>query len=839
MIHYFIGHLGHLATIAAFVTILLAAFSYYKYATVGGELQKAWKQNARTLFYVHAISVLLIVISLFVIVYNHYFEYHYAYSHSSRDLPVHYLISSFWNGQEGSFLLWMFWHAVIGILFIHLSGKWESSAMFFFSLVQAFLSSMILGIVIFNLKIGSSPFLLTRDVLDVPIFQMNPDFIPSDGAGLNPLLQNYWMVIHPPTLFLGFAATIIPFALVLAGLWKGEVKAWVKPALPWSIAAAAVLGTGILMGGYWAYETLNFGGYWNWDPVENAVYVPWLILVASIHTMILFKNSNTALRLSVILVVSMYVLILYSTFLVRSGVLGDSSVHSFTDLGLSGQLLLYLLFFLGLSVVFMVRRWKEIPMDQKEASVYSREFWIFIGVTVLSLMAFQVILPTSIPVFNALLGTFNIDSNLAPPADQVGYYTKWQLWFAVAVAILSGTGQFFYWKKMKPELLKEALLIPLLLTLVFSGLVIYLAQIYNVVFIVLLTTSVYSIVANAKIMIDLARKRVALSGGSVAHIGVALMLIGILASSGYSKTISRNNSGLLLFNDLTEDRANENVENLLLWYNDPEKMTDFSVRYTGKKVELRNYSGLMDLNNLRSTDDPSLMVVREDVKIGRKQFQKGDTLKVHPENTYYEVTYTENDGDVFRLYPRWQINPQMGNVVSPDIRRTVTKDMYTHLMAISNPPSEKEWTQEDELIVRLDSTFFVHDYIAELKKVERVDVVEGVAIEGDDLAVKAVVDIQGPNGGIYTLTPYYILKDRVPYSMPATLSELGVKLTFNEIRPAEETFVFGLETAQQDYIILKAIVKPGINILWLGTVVLVIGFGIATYRRFVDFYKSK
>jgi cytochrome c-type biogenesis protein CcmF len=164
-----------------------------------------------------------------------------------------------------------------------------------------------------------------------------------------------------------------------------------------------ILGMGIIMGAYWAYVTLNFGGYWNWDPVENAVYVPWLILVASIHTMITFKKSSTALKTSIVLVIMTFILVLYATFLVRSGVLGDSSVHSFTDLGLSGQLLIYLLFFSFVAIFLAARAWKHIPTSEKEASVYSREFWVFIGATTLSLMAFQVIVPTSIPVWNAVV----------------------------------------------------------------------------------------------------------------------------------------------------------------------------------------------------------------------------------------------------------------------------------------------------------------------------------------------------------------------------------------------------------------------------------------------------
>ena len=166
----------------------------------------------------------------------------------------------------------------------------------------------------------------------------------------------------------------------------------------------AILGLGILMGGYWAYETLNFGGYWNWDPVENAVYVPWLILIASIHTMITYKNSETALKASIVLVIAVFIAILYSTFLTRSGILGDSSVHSFTDLGLSGQLLLYLLFFIVGAIVLSIVRWKEIPSTEKEASVYSREFWIFIGATTLCLMGFQVLAGTSIPVVEFYFG---------------------------------------------------------------------------------------------------------------------------------------------------------------------------------------------------------------------------------------------------------------------------------------------------------------------------------------------------------------------------------------------------------------------------------------------------
>ena len=221
--HYFVGDLGHLFVITSFISALISSFAYLKASTILDlKQQEAWRINGKVSFFVHAASVLGVCTTLFVIISNHYFEYHYAYNYSDLKLPSYYLISTFWNGQEGSFLLWLFWHAVLGIILIATNKFWEAPVMTIFSLVQAFLASMILGIVIpgLDFKIGSSPFILLRDaMLDAPIFKAQPEFIPKDGQGLNPLLQNYWMVIHPPTLFLGFALTVVPFSYCIAGLW--------------------------------------------------------------------------------------------------------------------------------------------------------------------------------------------------------------------------------------------------------------------------------------------------------------------------------------------------------------------------------------------------------------------------------------------------------------------------------------------------------------------------------------------------------------------------------------------------------------------------------------------
>lgn len=839
MIHYFIGDLGHLFVITSFVASLVTAFVYFKAATAS-ELGKKnfWLLNGKVSFYIHAFAVLGICIALYTIIANHYFEYHYAYSYTDRKLPVYYLISTFWNGQEGSFLLWMFWQALIGIVVIHTNKFWEAPVMTMFALVQAFLASMILGVVIpgLNLKIGSSPFILLREVMhDAPIFQSQPDFVPKDGNGLNPLLQNYWMVIHPPTLFLGFALTLVPFAFCMAGLWLKKYRDWVRPALPWALMGGAILGLGILMGGYWAYETLNFGGYWNWDPVENAVFVPWLILVAAIHTMITYKNSETALKASVILVIATFVFILYSTFLTRSGVLGEASVHSFTDLGLSGQLLVYMGFFLAAAVVLSIIRWREIPSTKEEASVYSREFWIFIGATTLCLMGFQVIAGTSIPVVNKVMGLVGIDSRLAPPADAIAYYSKFQIWFAIALGLLSAIGQFFWWKKIDKDKLKKELTTPALITLVLFALIITTTKVYTPSYILLTLAGVFTVVANAKVLTSVIKSSPGLSGGAVAHIGVGLMLVGVMFSAGYSKVVSLNNTGMLISKEFSEEF---NRDNLLLFIHEPRTMWGYEIEYQGERLEPRYQSGYIRKSDVSTTSDKDKVIAKRDIAIDGKTYKANDTIEVRGENTFFEIELRKGNKK-YTLHPRAQINPDMGGLLaSPDIYRTVGADLYTHVSSVMNPTEEQDWSKLEEIMAKQSQEFFANDYVAVLESVDRVLEVEGIPLGNQDVAVKAKIRVQGERGD-YIAEPIFLIKDKVVGRIPDEVKDLGLKFTLLNIHPESGQFSIGINTRQKDWVVIKAMEKPYINVLWLGTVVVMAGFGIAMVRRFREFKKMK
>jgi cytochrome c-type biogenesis protein CcmF len=840
MMHYFIGDLGHFFVITSFVAALITAFAYFKATTESDILKKeSWRINGRVSFYVQAVAVLGIAVTLFIIIGNHYFEYHYAYSHSDRKLPVYYLISTFWNGQEGSFLLWMFWHAVLGIILIRTNKFWEAPVMTIFALVQAFLASMILGIVLpgIEIKIGSSPFILLRDAMQsAPIFKTQPEFIPVDGMGLNPLLQNYWMVIHPPTLFLGFALTLVPFSFCMAGLWLKKYRDWIRPTLPWALIGGAVLGLGILMGGYWAYETLNFGGYWNWDPVENAVYVPWLVLIAAIHTMITYKNSETALKASVVLVIAAFILILYSTFLTRSGILGDASVHSFTDLGLSGQLLVYLFFFLGAAVVLAIVRWREIPSTEKEISTYSREFWIFIGAIVLCLMGFQVIAGTSIPVINKIIGLFSTEGKLAPPSDAIAYYSKFQVWFAITVGILSAVGQFFWWKKIDWKILLQQLLLPLLGASLVTVILMNVFAVYNPVYALLMLAGLFTAFANGKILVSLLKSSPGLSGGAVAHIGVGLMLIGIMFSAGYSKIVSINNTGLLYNREAGEEF---NRDNLLLFVNEPRTMWGYNIEYRGERLEPRHHAGYIAKNDVKFTPDKDKVIALHDLSAGSNHYKANDTIEIKGENTYYEIELSKGDKH-YTLFPRAQINQDMGGLLaSPDIYRTVKADLYTHVSSVMNPDDEKDWSKLEETRVHQAQEFFANDYVSVLESVDRIYEIDGVTLSKESIAVKAKIRVQGERGDYYAEPIFLIREDKMVARLSDEINDLGLRFTLLNIHPENNEFTIGINTRQKDWVVIKAMEKPFINVLWIGTLVLMAGFGIAMTRRFREFSKMK
>lgn len=815
------------------------------------------------MFYVHSFAVVLIFFTLFFIIHQHYFEYQYAYQHSSTELPVYYMISCFWEGQEGSFLLWMFWHAFLGLILIRKAGSWQAPVLAVIALAQVVLGSMLLGFNIGDFKIGSSPFQLMREhnpeALLIPVLEKvgkaNYLQIFKDGNGLNPLLQNYWMVIHPPTLFFGFAATIVPFAFAFAGLWTRRTKEWTIPALPWALVAVLVLGTGIIMGGYWAYESLNFGGYWAWDPVENASLMPWLLMITATHLLLINKSTGKYPVLTLVMTVFSFFMVLYATFLTRSGVLGNASVHSFTDLGLSGQLLLLLFLFIFLtfaltfkkqlhawlyfligflaimvlalvdfktdtfviSVIgtiiflaatswFIYNLFKVYGTNIETDKLYSREFWMFVGSMVLLLSGFQIITMTSIPVFNKLFGT----SKASAGPD---YYNAVQIWFAMGIVILTAIGQYFKYKQSDVKKVLESIANSLLVAIVLAVGALFLFNIWKVEYLLFLIASLYAVTGNLHYLIVGLKGKIKVAGGSIAHVGFGLMMIGVLVSSVNKKVLSVNNSGTGYFAETTADgkvdqtAKTNNKENILLVKNKKTMFADGKLRATFRSV---------------SEEKP---------------------------NKYFEVKYDVLDEkgqirDSFVLKPNSQNNPKMGLISNPDTRHFLTRDIFTHITYESSMEEqvEKEFENFATDTVRIGESFPTADGNRQLT-LQKINVLEAPgATQRLHLQAEIVVSNLGDT---FIARPEFISEDQIRFK-ESVINQAGVMVLFDRViqdpnDPKSMLFVISSATRKpiMDYIILKAIEFPYINLLWLGTFVLIFGFTLSIIQRFKEFRRRE
>lgn len=805
--HLLPGQLGHFFIVLSIVASLVATFAYFKTTRLNGHTDAIyWKRLARYAFIIEVVSVFAVFAILFYIIRNHLFEYKYAWQHSSRSLEFKYLLSCFWEGQEGSFLLWSVWHSVLGLILIRTAKKWEAPVMTVVSFAQFCLATMIAGIYVFGVNVGSNPFILLRDsgVLDnAPGLHINfdvtqplrPDYMLSitDGNDLNPLLQNYWMVIHPPVLFLGFASTLIPFAFAIAGLWTRKHSEWTRPALPWALFSAAALGIGIMMGAAWAYESLTFGGYWAWDPVENASLVPWLILVAGIHTVLIYNHTGHSLRTSYLFMILTFCFVLYSTFLTRSGVLGEASVHAFTDLGMNWQLMLFMFIFLVPSLVLLFRRYREIPNIQKEESASSREFWMFIGSLVFFLSSIVIIGKTSLPVFNKMFNT-----NIAAPEDQEFAYNQIQIFVAIIVAVLSGFSQYLRYKGTPRKAFWKKIWIPTLISVVLATVAIIFGEIrYDIkgpMFLaaiwLAIACSIYTVVTNAGYIWLGMKGKLSLSGGSISHFGFGLVLVGILVSSSNKEILSYNRGGIPI--DFGAESKEKTGENLTLVKGLPMRMGKFDVTY------------------LRDSAHP------------KKQ------------QWYYEIHFkSREDDEEFTLFPNAFVNYKgnEGLMANPDSRHYWDHDVFTYISALPNPEKNEDTATFRNVGLKPgDSVFYSRGFIVLEKLVSK----DSLPIEGftaDDKATIATMKVQSFNKTSYTSEALLLERNGSSHSIPDTVMSESLVLRLNKVEGDMAEIGLKESSALLEYVTLKAYKFPYINILWVGIIITAIGIIISMVRR--------
>ncbi|MEZ4950981.1 MAG: cytochrome c biogenesis protein CcsA [Saprospiraceae bacterium] len=752
--HLWPGRIGHFAIILSFATSLLASIAYF-FATNRRKSPEygSWLKIGRIGFLLHAFSIFTIVATFFFILVNNYYEYNYVWANTSDDLPFEYVFSAFWKDQEGSFLIWLFWHAVLGLILLFRAGKWEAPVLSILSLVQVVIGSMILGIYVGwdeMVRVGVNPFLLLRDVMDAPIFAKADYLTLIEGKGLNPLLQNYWMTIHPPTLFLGFASTVVPFCYAVAGLWVGAHKEWLKPAQPWALFSGAILGIGILMGGAWAYEALTFGGYWAWDPVENMSLVPWLVLIAGIHTHLIAKSTGHSIRSTYLFYILTFVLVLYSTFLTRSGVLGDTSVHAFTELGLENQLLALIFIFLGIGLFLFFKRYKSIPAPEQEEATSSKEFWMFIGALVLLFSASMITVSTSLPVYNKIRQIFEPDFVGHVVKDPVDHYNRYQLYIGVFIGLLSAFAQFLRFREgnfsaNRSKFLKHVSISALIAAVLTVPVIMWIDH-YAWQFILLLFSGLFTIVANLDYIFSFVRNNWKTAGSAISHIGFGIMIVGIMSSGIMKHHISKN---AFVMKDLLDQERLE--KNIILYKGLPMFMSGYEVEY------------------------------------------KSDTLINH--NRYYEVSFTEldekgNKGESFTIHPNVLYDNDFEKVAAanPDTKHYLFKDVFTHIASLPAEQfsAEEAKNAEDSLkyepyIALEGDTFFTKKNFGIVESIDRKPSHPDYEPEEGDIAIGTKIAFSDlESDSVYYANPVIVLRGQLVYTYSDKINELGLKVKLGE-----------------------------------------------------------
>ncbi len=795
--HLFPGQVGHFLIVVSLVASLVASVAYFKSANSAIQADAdSWRRLGRIAFVVDVISVMTVFGLIYYIISNHYFEYYYAYNHSDKSLNPGYLLSCIWEGQEGSFLLWAVWHGVLGIILMRTAKQWEAPVLSVISVVQACLATMILGLYIFDFKIGTNPFLLTRQFFqDAPIFN-DPNYLSNarlqDGTGLNQLLQNYWMVIHPPVLFLGFASTLVPFAYAIAGLWKKEYAGWTKAAIPWALFSAAILGLGIMMGAAWAYESLTFGGFWAWDPVENASLVPWLIMVAGLHALVIYNSTSHSLRATYFFFLLSFILVLYSTYLTRSGDLQDTSVHAFVTAGINWQLRIFVLLFMIPSFVLFIRRYKQIPFIAKEESSYSREFWMFIGSLVLFLSALFITVFTSLPVINKIINT-----NFTISEDPEFFYNRIQVFVAILLGVLTAVTQYLKYRNTEKKYLIRKIGIPTLAALVISISVSYFGDIrydtYGIGFLaaihLALFAAVYAIIANVAYIWAGLRGKLKAAGASVAHVGFGMMLLGMLISSSKKEVLSVNFVNPLNFGP---DAKEKGVQNLTL--------------YQGVRTDMGKYWAT---------------------------YQK-DTLDDKGKITYFQIEMERKDGkDKFYVHPNLIKNTkgQEGFSNNPGTKHYLHKDIFTYINYASTVMDDKDTAQFRSQSLDIGDTMYYSTGYIILDKVTINPKSGKYTFNDQDTAIMAELRIKTPDGRNFQATPVFQLKDNKPKHFVDTVFAQGLAVRLTGVSGKQLEISVKESSQLSPFVALKILQFPFINLLWLGTILMIIGFVMSMIRR--------
>jgi cytochrome c-type biogenesis protein CcmF len=475
---------------------------------------------ARKIFMGLIIGTILISAFFIVNIFNHNFQYTYIYEYSSSLLNPFLLFSSYFAGQQGSLLMWVTLFSIMGFFLIPFAKKYnyESQVMGLYAFLMSF---------IFLMLVFKSPFEYIWESINYTGF--SPTEFPKEGRGLNPVLENLWIIIHPPILFTGYTAVAIPFIFALAGLIKKDYNNWIDLSRPWILFASFTLGLGIILGGFWAYETLGWGGFWGWDPVENSSLLPWLGITALLHTVLVQKKTGGLIKTNMFLAILSFILVLYATFLTRSGVLGNMSVHSFADPGAAVYNLL-----IGMLIIFsligfyaFLMRQNDIKSSKLNFIFTSREFLISLGSISIVLFLIIVFLGTSWPLISEMFGN---KTSVDPT-----FYDNWSMPLLSLVLLTNVLSLYLPWREAAKKNTYKRIIISFLVSVIISIILIFF-KMKNPYFYILAFLSIFSLVGNFEFGMFKVKTSLKKIGGNISHIGLSFVTIGIILLSNLSVT---------------------------------------------------------------------------------------------------------------------------------------------------------------------------------------------------------------------------------------------------------------------------------------------------------------
>lgn len=693
------------------------------------------------------------------------FQYEYVRARAAADSDLKYKIAGIWAGQQGSFMLWGVCSALFGLLAIKATGQYRR----WFTVAYSVFLGFICAILAYE-----TPFKIIPELI-----QNGAVFVPPDGVGLTPALQNYWVVIHPPAIFLGFGSLTVLACWALAAMLVGDVQSWVRPVRPWAILAASTLGLGLCLGGFWAYETLGWGGFWAWDPVENVSFVPWLFSIAFFHGLIVQAAKGKWAWSNLLLGTLPFLFFVYGTFLTRSGVFGESSVHSFVSMDRMAYRLL--LGFLGLSLVGFLALWftrgRKVcaPFAAATDGGISRENVYRSGVLVLSGISLATAIGMSLPAVSVL----------ATGRQQVAMEADYHMvlsWLFPPLMLLMAAGPFVSWKRMNLATLNNRLFGILCVSLGLCGIALFVMRdprwgVHHaatdtasmpfglkapllpwITFLLFLCT--IAAIGNAWRMVEVWKRSKMQLGGFLTHFGVAVLLAGMILSRG----LERKEQGYVIPGM-------------------PTRLLDYTITYKGH-TKLSTEKGIYDRDNK----------VLFDVESATDKFEARPGL-------YYTVGEDGNEK----------------SMVWPHIHRQFSHDTYFALFE----PITAVWKEPQTLKPGETKT---HENVTVTYKSFEMEGQPGQA----GTRFKANLTVQA-DGETYNVAPFLQMSERgaLPEIVPINRD---LSIVMPRINAGDQSAMFQVLLSQPAYPV-ELFYKPMTAFVWGGTGIMVLGGFFAAYAR--------